>query len=239
MSDHTKEPWHVGSLNDALYITAGQPPATTNDCPNHNAERETIARLFGTYPEADANARRIVACVNACAGIPNEVLELDQPRFVAILKQRYELARLLHAFLAIDDWQDDSIAPAGIVQEAQDLLAAIDGVTGPCFDLIRHLHRQRRFSLKTFGPGTRSKGVIDHIRKELVEIEAAPLELEEWVDVILLALDGAWRAGYSPEDIAEAIEGKQERNEARAWPDWRTASPDQAIEHVRVEGGAA
>lgn len=156
-----------------------------------------------------------------------------------LLAQRAGLAKLLHAFLAIDDWQDDSIAPTGTVREAQDMLAAIKDVSGPCFDLIRHLHHQRRFSLKTFGPGPRSKGVIDHIRKELVEIEAAPLELEEWVDVILLALDGAWRAGYSPEDIAEAIEGKQERNEARAWPDWRTASPDQAIEHVRVEGGAA
>lgn len=166
------------------------------------------------------------------AGDAAEIIEI-------LLAHRAGLARLLHAFLAIDDWQDDSIAPAGTVREAQDLLAAIDGVTGPCFDLIRHLHRQRRFSLNTFGPGTRSKGVIDHIRKELVEIEAAPLELEEWVDVILLALDGAWRAGYSPEDIAEAIEGKQERNEARAWPDWRTASPDQAIEHVRQGEGAA
>lgn len=103
----------------------------------------------------------------------------------------------------------------------------------PHFDLVAHLRRQRIFSLATFGPGERAQGVIDHIRKELIEIEAIPGDLEEWVDVILLALDGAWRAGHAPEDIALAIATKQARNELRTWPDWRTAEPGKAIEHVR------
>lgn len=103
------------------------------------------------------------------------------------------------------------------------------------FDLIAHLHRQREFSEHTFGPGARTAGVIDHIRKELNEIEAKPDDVSEWVDVILLALDGAWRAGFSPEQIAQAIAAKQERNESRKWPDWRTAEPGKAIEHVREE----
>lgn len=38
-------------------------------------------------------------------------------------------------------------------------------------DLIAHLTRQAAFSRATFGPGPRTKGVIDHIRKELVEVE--------------------------------------------------------------------
>ena len=103
------------------------------------------------------------------------------------------------------------------------------------FDLIAHLKRQREFSLKTFGPGPRTKGVVDHIRKELVEIEANPGDISEWVDVILLALDGAWRAGWQPEDIAIAISAKQTKNENRKWPDWRTQSTDKAIEHDRSE----
>ena len=37
------------------------------------------------------------------------------------------------------------------------------------FDIVAHLARQRAFSEKTFGPGARTKGVIDHIRKELGE----------------------------------------------------------------------
>lgn len=98
-----------------------------------------------------------------------------------------------------------------------------------------HLDRQREFSRRTFGPGARTKGVLDHIRKELVEIEADPADLSEWVDVVILAFDGAWRAGWEPQQIIDAIRDKQARNEQRAWPDWRTADPDKAIEHDRSQ----
>ena len=40
-------------------------------------------------------------------------------------------------------------------------------------------------------------------------------------------------AGYSPEQIAEQLRLTLMRNEQRRWPDWRTQSPDQAVEHVR------
>lgn len=103
----------------------------------------------------------------------------------------------------------------------------------PTFDLVAHLHRQIAFSQRTFGPGMRTAGVIDHIRKELIEIEEKPSDLTEWVDLILLAFDGAWRAGHTAEAIAQGINAKQTKNEARTWPDWRTAAPDKAIEHVR------
>lgn len=101
------------------------------------------------------------------------------------------------------------------------------------FDLVAHLTHQRDWSMHTFGPGERTAGVLDHISKELDEIEAKPDDLSEWVDVVLLALDGAWRAGFTPEEIAQAIASKQKRNESRKWPDWRTAELGKAIEHVR------
>ena len=53
-----------------------------------------------------------------------------------------------------------------------------------------------------------------------------------WLD----PFDGAYRAGWEPQQILDAIRDKQARNEARTWPDWRTAPRDKAIEHVR--GGA-
>lgn len=102
------------------------------------------------------------------------------------------------------------------------------------FDFHAHLARQRAFSDKTFGPGPRTAGVLDHIRKELTEIEAAPFDLSEWIDVVILALDGAGRAGHSPDQIIAALVAKQEKNEARTWPDWRTVPLDRAIEHVRT-----
>jgi hypothetical protein len=99
-------------------------------------------------------------------------------------------------------------------------------------DLVAHLRRQRAFSERTFGPGPRTVGIVDHIRKELAEIEAEPFDLAEWIDVVILALDGAWRAGYTPEQIAAALVAKQTKNEARTWPDWRTHPSDRAIEHL-------
>lgn len=103
------------------------------------------------------------------------------------------------------------------------------------FDLVSHLRRQADFSLRTFGPGMRLQGVLDHIRKELFEVEESGGALSEWVDVVLLALDGAWRAGNTPAQIADAIAAKQTKNQSRTWPDWRTAEPGKAIEHVRTE----
>lgn len=105
-------------------------------------------------------------------------------------------------------------------------------------NLIEHLNRQIEFSEKTFGPGTRASGIVDHIRKELTEIEADPGDLEEWVDVILLALDGAWRTGATPEQVATAIDAKMTKNENRTWPDWREVGQGKAIEHVREEEGS-
>lgn len=113
-------------------------------------------------------------------------------------------------------------------------------------DLKQHLIRQMAFSHSTFGPGERTEGVIDHIRKELIEVEQANGESSEWVDVVILALDGLTRRlAYSTSDggrqdpnrvaqmACNMIEGKQSRNESREWPDWRTANQSKAIEHVR------
>jgi len=101
-----------------------------------------------------------------------------------------------------------------------------------------HLAHQRQFSEKTFGPGRRTGGVLDHIRKELKEIEDDPGDLAEWVDVIILAFDGAWRAGWDAQQIIDAIKTKQAENERRDWPDWRLMSADRAIEHVRSSPAA-
>lgn len=115
------------------------------------------------------------------------------------------------------------------------LEAALAGSQGEGvgFDMLAHLQRQREWSERTFGPGPRTQGVVDHIRKELLEVIADPSDFSEWIDVIILALDGAWRAGASPQEIISGIVAKQTKNEGRTWPDWRTADPNKAIEHDR------
>lgn len=99
------------------------------------------------------------------------------------------------------------------------------------FVLIQYLERQAEWSQKTFGPGRRTKGIIAHIKKELIEIEQEPKSLEEWIDVVILTLDGAWRAGYSPKQIVNALWCKQDMNIERDWP--APGPEDQPIEHIR------
>lgn len=98
-------------------------------------------------------------------------------------------------------------------------------------DIAAFIREQKAFSEKAFGPGPRTKGITEHIEKELDEIRAEPTDLHEWVDVILLAMDGAWRAGHTPLAIEIAMQRKLVINQNRKWPDWRTAG-DGAIQHV-------
>jgi hypothetical protein len=102
--------------------------------------------------------------------------------------------------------------------------------------LADYIKRQEEWSGKTFGHGVRTKGITAHIRKELLEIEAAPKDVEEWIDVVILALDGAWRAGYSPEQICDALDAKQAKNFLRTYP--MPISDDHPSEHIREVSNA-
>jgi len=105
--------------------------------------------------------------------------------------------------------------------------------SGDALDAVA-IESQAEWSAETFGPNMRP-GVVEHIRKELIEIENSGYQdLEEWIDVMILAVDGAWRAGYSAPQILEAYHKKQIKNRARTWPDWQTASDDAPIEHDRT-----
>ncbi len=89
------------------------------------------------------------------------------------------------------------------------------------------------WNFATFGPGRRTEGTVDHIRKELVEIEADPADPKEWADIILLAINGLARLGLTPDEIIQTIVAKQLRNTKRTWPSWQTADPKKAVEHIR------
>jgi len=106
-------------------------------------------------------------------------------------------------------------------------------------DFEAYYARQIAWSIQTFGPDLRTKGILQHITKEIREVEQNPQDLSEWVDLIILAMDGFWRHGGQVRDLLPALQAKQERNMARTWPDWRTMSQDQAIEHDRTKDGEA
>lgn len=97
--------------------------------------------------------------------------------------------------------------------------------------LVEYIEDQKRWSIKTFGEGRRTEGICKHIEKEINEVRQSPLDIYEWVDVIILALDGAWRAGYSAEEIWDAMKAKHQINFERVYP--KPLSEDEPVEHVR------
>lgn len=164
---------------------------------------------------------RILSEVQASKLPPERVVREDLTRVRELDAQVDQLTGAHHALKVAYEGAE------ALLRDAQAALAAsID---------VAHLDRQRAWSRETFGPSDvrNHVGVLDHLRKELVEVEDAPDDVEEWADVVILAFDGAWRAGHEPADILAAIKAKQAKNEGRTWPDWRVADPNRAIEHVR------
>ena len=98
-------------------------------------------------------------------------------------------------------------------------------------NLVDYLDIQREWSEIVFGEGPRVEGVCKHIEKELKEVRADPTDVVEWVDIVILALDGAWRAGFSPQQVCDAMITKQKVNIGR---DWNVqVSDDEPILHVK------
>src|SRR3989304_2986272 len=67
---HTREPWHLYHENKVIEIHDG-----TSDAKSSIVFWTGFDAGDKSYEEKLANAHRIVACVNACAGIPTEQLE--------------------------------------------------------------------------------------------------------------------------------------------------------------------
>ena len=97
--------------------------------------------------------------------------------------------------------------------------------------LKEYIDRQKEWSKITFGDGLRTIGLCEHIKKELEEIKLKPNDPFEWIDVIILALDGAWRTGYSATEVVNALEEKQVINFKRKWPSINYEN--KPSEHIR------
>lgn len=79
---HTPEPWHAPGIGEVC-DESGRCIGIMIDC---NPVEEEL-RPDPELEEGDANARRIVACVNACAGIDTAHLELALAGGVTVLQE--------------------------------------------------------------------------------------------------------------------------------------------------------
>lgn len=123
MSQHTQEPW--SGMVDGAYPEhewmASHDSADTSGFVPISAGGNVVALAVTTKysdEEVDGNARRIVACVNACKGITTETLErVDLPisaiclvsQCAEIGNQRDELLDAIKAVLALPEEQSGRI----------------------------------------------------------------------------------------------------------------------------------
>jgi hypothetical protein len=111
MTEHTKEPWVNHQEDNIITDTKGT---------------RCLAQARGSHisiDERNANARRIVACINACAGIPTGMLEAGDAEILAysisLMKQRDELINRASSVLegledGLDSFGDDGAMPTRI-----------------------------------------------------------------------------------------------------------------------------
>lgn len=139
----------------------------------------------------------------------------------------------------MDKMPEKDFAPQSIyvvTKNGLDFLNMLDCPEGN--DLIKIIERQRSWSCDVFGPTTidRTEGIIKHIEEECDEARKAENrndKLKELVDIIILALDAAWRLGFQPLEIVSEIRLKMLVNKMRKWPNWQTADPEHPMNHTR------
>ena len=85
-------------------------------------------------------------------------------------------------------------------------------------ELVDWLNKKMEWSYKTFGTSERHIGVLKHIEKEIQEVYENPSDVTEWIDIIILAFDGACRMGFTPQQVVDAMISKQKQNLKRSWP---------------------
>lgn len=98
--------------------------------------------------------------------------------------------------------------------------------------LLIFLQQQSEWSQATFGLDSERGpiGPLKHLEKEAREAQAAPMDIEEYADILLLLFDSSRRAGFTPLQLIEAGIAKVEKCKTRVW---NKPINDEPVEHIR------
>jgi hypothetical protein len=229
----------VKTLAVAVYNLATRGPWSKMppDWPESNERIQAIAALLSA-PKAEASvAKDARVLAERLDGICDEVdtefekLPLHHGKDIReeiLTRQSAEIERFVQER---ENWWYDKVTEACNQRDgAEAKLAAMQSVPSETSgDLASLLVRQIEWSTHTFGSGCRTLGILKHIEKEIAEVRAKPDDLTEWVDIILLAIDGYWRHGGRK--IMRDLTAKAEINYQRVYP--MPTSEDEPSEHVR------
>lgn len=85
-------------------------------------------RHHSVVAEQEQNARRLVACWNACLDVPTELLENYPAPFSRLREERDELLSMLRTFVE-PQYVGGIDNDAALIRKAQDVIAKITGST--------------------------------------------------------------------------------------------------------------
>lgn len=92
-------------------------------------------------------------------------------------------------------------------------------------DLLTNIREQHaEWSDRQFGD-VGPVGPLKHLAKEAIEAAEAPDDISEFADILMLVWDATRRAGFSDEQLAEAVAEKLERNKRRVWGEVKDGEP--------------
>ena len=124
MSEHTKEPWKIGNSFQGLKTVI----CTNKDDPANTAIAFTVSRERRGFDGCAEDARRIVACVNACAGMMTE--DLEEGEIQKIRDEHRELRKNIDiAIAALEDLAKEYLDPSVSGYKARDALEKIKAAT--------------------------------------------------------------------------------------------------------------
>jgi len=121
---HTKEPWIIVDESSNGVIETEEAIAIISEDDWHICAVWRDAGIFLEESHAEANARRIVACVNACAGVPTKVLENE----VVELGDKHPWKLINAARIQAEQQRDELLA--ALKEVTQCLYAQITGSGG-------------------------------------------------------------------------------------------------------------
>ena len=90
------------------------------------------------------------------------------------------------------------------------------------FRFVRQAHAE--WSDRQFG-NVGQVGPLKHLAREAIEAAEAPDDISEFADILMLVWDATRRAGFSDEQLAEAVAEKLKRNKRRVWGEVKDGEP--------------
>lgn len=99
--------------------------------------------------------------------------------------------------------------------------------------LVSFWQEQSIWSQQTFGSDSvrGPNGPLEHCEKECREARENPQDIKEYADIGILLMDAARRAGFTLEQLIDAMYDKLQENKSREWP--KNGDLNKPVEHIR------